>query len=733
MKNIIIDKEIERRLNSIYTHDNLNSQVSNLNVACILDQFSYDCFKYECNLQYLAKNTWKEQIEKFNPDFLLIESAAGGIDGSWTGELVFLEKKDKNSIRELVEYCKSQNIPTVFWNKEDPPNYKLFIEAAKLFDYIFTTDADCISAYRRDVKHNRVYCLPFAAQPLIHNPIDIYKYKDEKYNVAFAGSWYGARHFERQVESKMLLKGAVKHNVHIYDRFFTNDDTQSDKLKFPIEFRKHIVGSLSYKEIVKAYKLYNVFLNVNIVKHSPTMFSRRVFELLASGTNIVSTYSKGIHYMFSEIIPICFTEDEVSGVLNFLLKNELIRERLAVLGIREVHEKHTYRKRLESVLEKLDLLHKIKTEKYLSIISYVKSVEELNNVIKNFNSQLWEQKELILVSNTLEGIVNKEKNISFYYCPEFTSESECLSFGIDQTKGDYLCFFTPDSYYSPYFVMDMMHASYYSQAEIIVKNTYFTYFSDNKVLFVSNPNQEYQFVHSINYKACVIKKKILEGFKSFSKDITGYLDDLILDSNIKVYSSHKYEYALVMEGSNEKRMLQSLESGNIVCFTDDFISHVKVESVFMFNQVTDEKVKASERAIQEQIYSKDYPGIKKLLIDKIPKQANVLIYGGGEHTHRLINVLKPFEFNIIGIIDKDTNKHGTMLNNIFIFGPEKIVSLNAQFIIVSSFAYEKEIVRDLNKLLHNSDVYVYPLYGENETFKNDIYTELYFSEFNPEN
>ena len=42
-----------------------------------------------------------------------------------------------------------------------------------------------------------------------------------------------------------------------------------------------------------AYRSYKIFLNVNSVMNSDTMFSRRVFEILASSTH-VSTPSEGM-------------------------------------------------------------------------------------------------------------------------------------------------------------------------------------------------------------------------------------------------------------------------------------------------------------------------------------------------------------------------------------------------------------------------------------------------------
>ena len=95
-------------------------------------------------------------------------------------------------LRELVAWCKEQGIPTVFWNKEDPPNYERFIETAKLFDRVFTVDVDCVPRYVKDLGHDRVEVLPFAAAPRIHNPIAAPD--GRTFDIAFAGTYFAEKH-----------------------------------------------------------------------------------------------------------------------------------------------------------------------------------------------------------------------------------------------------------------------------------------------------------------------------------------------------------------------------------------------------------------------------------------------------------------------------------------------------------------------------------------------------------
>lgn len=69
-------------------------------------------------------------------------------------------------------------------------------------------------------------------------------------------------------------------------------------------------------------KAINFFLNVNSVKHSESMFSRRVFEGLACGTPIISNYSKGIKTLFKRIVTAGETKEELKPILTKLFFDE---------------------------------------------------------------------------------------------------------------------------------------------------------------------------------------------------------------------------------------------------------------------------------------------------------------------------------------------------------------------------------------------------------------------------
>src|SRR5690349_20961799 len=107
----------------------------------------------------------------------------------------------------------------------------------------------------------------------------------------FAGAYYRDRHIDRQRSLQMLLDAAMPFGLEIYDRRFGHEDKA---FGFPERFTERVKGALPYDQMINAYKAHRIFLNGISMHDSPTMFSRRVFELLACGTAVVSTESVGV-------------------------------------------------------------------------------------------------------------------------------------------------------------------------------------------------------------------------------------------------------------------------------------------------------------------------------------------------------------------------------------------------------------------------------------------------------
>jgi len=63
----------------------------------------------------------------------------------------------------------------------------------------------------------------------------------------------------------------------------------------------------------------------------------------------------------------------------------------------EIYSKHLYKHRFNCILEKLGMPYKSGTIEDVSVITCLENMGQVKNVIENFNQQLWDKKELILL------------------------------------------------------------------------------------------------------------------------------------------------------------------------------------------------------------------------------------------------------------------------------------------------------------------------------------------------
>lgn len=522
--------------------------LSEIKIACIVDYFTNINLSKEFKLIKITPNNWIQQLEKEKPNILLVESAWKGNDGAWQYKIGKYSNIENIELKEVVKYCNENYIPTVFWNKEDPVHFNKFIDSARIFDYIFTTDRNMIKKYKEASEHDNVYELPFAAQPSIHNPIKKY----ERINgICFAGSFYANRHEERRTDMEELLDICKKYNLCIYDRNYnSNKNNQNSHMKFPERFTDNILGTLDYTEIDKAYKGYKVSMNVNSVKNSPTMFSRRVFECLACGTPVISTYSLGIDCMFKDIVLYDKNKENLDKYIEELFEDKFFWKYKSLKGIREVMLKHTYKDRFVYMLSKLGIELEYNTPK-VSCIMFAYSMSEIQRCIKLFENQEYICKELIIIINSdfdycIDALNNyNRKNIKCFLENYVTHNYYNIS---EFTDGDYLAYFNIKNEYGKNYLLDLVLATKYVNAEVIGKGSYYKLIKDN--MNIDYEELEYTFIDKIKSDRCLIKTTILDCL-----EVKELLDLFYYNRSIQKSYAERYRYKSI---NNERNLVKKL-------------------------------------------------------------------------------------------------------------------------------------------------------------------------------
>lgn len=417
-----------------------------IKVAVIMDAFTYNSYKDEFIPIVLEPKDWLESFEKYQPDIFFCESVYHGIfkdkivdgvavehiNGPWFMKIgVNLKGKDfRDEIFKILDYCKKHNIPSIFWNKEDPTSFDSqdfnFVDTALNFDYIFTTSEECVYKYNAR-GHENTFPLMFASNLKLFNPINNV---DRNNNlVVFAGSWY--KQFEdrcrvmRDLFDKILESNL---DLKIYDRVYGKNFANRI---FPEKYNDYIYPSVPFNEMPQVYKESGFGLTINTVMDSYTMFARRIFELMSSNTFVISNFSKGIWDFFGNNV---IYLDKI----NKLDLKDVDVEKITEKNLYDVLEKHNYTKRFEFILDSIDFKYR-KEFKEVTCFYKLNNVDDFNNIKKHFKSITYPFKNLKLILNNklnFNDIYNKlnDQDVDFIF------EKDLLNLKNDFGGNDFFIF-----------------------------------------------------------------------------------------------------------------------------------------------------------------------------------------------------------------------------------------------------------------------------------------------------
>ncbi|MGE8548994.1 MAG: glycosyltransferase family protein [Alcaligenes sp.] len=461
-----------------------------LRVAGVMDEFTFHSYDPECQLLQLHPEHCIEQLERFKPHLLFIESAWQGLDQLWKQKI----STNGPEINACIDWCRRNGVPTLFWNKEDPVHFGTFVPLAKRVDYVFTTDIDCVPKYKFHVGHDRVFFLPFAAQPKTHNPIEIYDRKDA-FN--FAGSYY-LRYPERQRDFASLID-AVKdlRPVDIYDR---NADNPHPHYTFPDEYKPMILGKLPFAEIDRAYKGYRYGINMNTIKQSQTMFARRVFELLASNTIVVSNFSRGARLLFGDLIVSSDSQGQLAERMRSIVEDEVQYRKLRLLGLRKVMTEHTYAQRLAYIQAKLTGRRFAIHQPPVVLVAQAQNEQEQQRILDSFRRQQYENKQLYLIAPQVMSVASSDDIIRYVALEDALQAMNSLS------KDVLVGVLHVDDYYGAHYLTDLALASTYSSAPAFGKLA--RYCVQDGISVLVQDSHQYKETTTLPLRAALVRSSV---------------------------------------------------------------------------------------------------------------------------------------------------------------------------------------------------------------------------------
>ncbi|WP_353951816.1 glycosyltransferase [Knoellia sp. S7-12] len=529
---------------------------ADLRVGVILDDFTSLALGYEWDQVTLHPDRWREEVDSPRLDLLFVESAWHGNGDAWQYHLTG-PSAPRPALTELIQWCRANGIPTVFWNKEDPVHYDDFLDTARLFDHVWTTDSDRIDDYHRDLGHERIGVLPFAVQQSLHNPIRLRTGQHQSRDIGFGGMYFAHKYPERREQMDLLLGAAdavssrMPLGLEIFSRYLGGDE----RYQFPAPLDERVVGSLDYQQMLTAYRTYKVFLNVNSVVGSPSMCARRIFEITACGTPVVSTPSRAIGEFFpaDEVLQVA-SEKEAEWTLRALVNSPELRDHTVHIAQRRIWEEHTYTRRLDAVLAAAGLADGAPAARLPTVSALVSTnrPQQLDHVLTTVASQRGVDVELVLLTHGFEpdfdvpsraAELGLEK-VTLLSQPATTTLGACLNRLVGAASGEVVAKMDDDDLYGADYLRDQLHALDYSGASVVGKQAHHMWLESLNVTILRFPEREHRFTDLVMGPTIVAWRDVAlaHPFADVGRgEDTGFLRDVV-ESGGRVYSADRFNF-----------------------------------------------------------------------------------------------------------------------------------------------------------------------------------------------
>ena len=515
-------------------------------VLSIFDEFTHACLAPELSLEPADRARWSGQLE--NAAAVFAETAWRGNAGTWSYQ--FNHFAPGNDLDRLLAEAKQRGIPSALWNKEDPVSYELFLDSARAFDAVFTTDSDMVERYRQDLGHDRVAAMAFAAQPAIHNPIGTSGSTPR--SICFAGAWRGHRYPDRvEALTHLLDAAAASSDLHIFDRQPSDPATGEG---FPVRFHRHIRGTLPYSAMVEEYRRHAAFINVNTVTSSPTMMSRRVYEILACRTPVVSTPSPAIEAQLGDVVLTPSGAREAEEVIGALVDDPDHRDRIGQRGFRAVHSHHTYQHRLVEAFDTIGLEgFPAVAEPSVDVICVSNRPGQLEQVIANITRQTYPAMRFLFVTNSddfdrgvVERAIAEVPNATVLHLPENLTLGECLNAAIDAGDGDFFAKIDDDDLYGPHYLSDMMLATRFASASVYGKASFHAYTEVSDATVVRHGGQEFCPVPQVMGGTMLVRRRDVRGirFETLPSGADSAFQRACRDAGLTIFSTDRFNYLM---------------------------------------------------------------------------------------------------------------------------------------------------------------------------------------------
>ncbi len=102
-----------------------------------------------------------------------------------------------------------------------------------------------------------------------------------------------------------------------------------------------------------------------------------------------------------------------------------------------------------------------------------------------------------------------------------------------------------------------------------------------------------------------------------------------------------------------------------------------------------------------------YSSLKQSILDKISSLRRkgirkVVLFGASETCEVVLSALRQSSFEVVAVVDNDTEKHGTVFHGQVVSSPRILEDLKCQAVIVTTYGRQEEICNQLSSLFQTT-------------------------------
>lgn len=220
----------------------------------------------------------------------------------------------------------------------------------------------------------------------------------------------------------------------------------------------------------------------------------------------------------------------------------------------------------------------------VSIIVCTNRPDYFNNILKNYEAQLYAKKELIIILNKDNMELGRFRNrarkiagVSIYKVPEKVSLGQCLNCGIAKASFPLIAKFDDDDYYSPYYLKEQVREIRRTKSDIVGKHSCLVYLEATKNLIIRSPKERHKYTGFVQGGTLLFKRKVLKGVrfpdKSLGEDVA-FLKKAT-QKGYKTYSTSPFNYVYIRRKNKQGHTWKAsdqfyLRDCQPIAITDDY-------------------------------------------------------------------------------------------------------------------------------------------------------------------